>query len=122
MASVRRMTNGIQSLRIDGVQVDDVEGLKEHVEDYFKTLFRDDRPVRPKVDGLLLPQLGEGQAVWLERPFLEEKVKKVVWSMESDKAPDPDGFTLVFYKACWEVIREDLMQVFNGFHEKCFFG
>lgn len=31
-----------------------------------------------------------------------------------------DGFTLAFYKVCWEVIKEDLMLVFQDLHEKCF--
>lgn len=63
MASVRRAINGIQSLQIGGVcvWVKDAEYLKAHVEEYFKSLFKDDRLLRPKVDGLPLPQLWEGQ-------------------------------------------------------------
>jgi hypothetical protein len=31
--------------------------------------------------------------------------------MEADKAPGPDGFTTRFYKACWPIIKEDLLRM-----------
>lgn len=73
--------------------------------------------MRPKVDGLHLPQLREGKAEWSERSFKEEEVKKAVWMLDGDKALGRDGFTLAF---CWEVIKKDLLLVFKDFHENCF--
>lgn len=35
--------------------MEDEEEIKRRVEEYFKNLFKEDRPVRPKVDGLNLP-------------------------------------------------------------------
>lgn len=52
----------------------------------------------------------------LERPFEEDEVCKVIYSMVSDKTPGPDGFTRVFFQVCWEVIKGDLMRVFQDFH------
>lgn len=75
------------------------EVIKSHIENYFWALFHDDRPVRPKVDGLPFSQLGDDQTAWLERPF-EEEVKKAVWMIDGDKALRPNGFTLAFYKSC----------------------
>lgn len=72
------------------------------------------------MDGLRLLSLGEGQTEWLERSFEVEEVKKAVWLLDGNKVPGPDGFTIVFYKTCWEVIKEDLMQVFKDFYEKSF--
>jgi hypothetical protein len=38
--------------------------------------------------------------------------------MPSDKAPGPDGFNGVFFKKCWNIIKEDIYQLcfdfFNG--------
>lgn len=119
IASIRRSINYIHSLRIGDEMEENVEVIKAYTEEYFLKQFWEDRPLRPKMDGLSLPRLGEDQADWLERPFDEEEVK-VVWILDGDKALGPDGFTITFYKACWEVIKEDLMLVFHDFHEKCF--
>lgn len=95
---------------LGGERVDNVDAIKNYVEGFFRNLYSDDKPLRSKVDGLVIPCLGEGLAEWLERPFSEE-VKKVVWFLDGDKALWPDGFTLAFYKACWDVIQTDLMLV-----------
>lgn len=36
-------------------------------------------------------------------------MKAAIGSMEGDKAPSVDGFPILFYKACWEMIRMNLM-------------
>jgi hypothetical protein len=45
----------------------------------------------------------------LDLPFSEEEVWETVKKLPSDKAPGPDGFTGLFYKACWPVIKGDIM-------------
>ncbi|KAG6476327.1 hypothetical protein ZIOFF_065567 [Zingiber officinale] len=43
---------------------------------------------------------------FLAPPTLEE-VKQVVWEMCEDNAEGPDGFSVTFYKSCWEIIKWD---------------
>jgi hypothetical protein len=45
----------------------------------------------------------------LEAPFSEQEVWEVIKQLPSDKAPRPDGFTWKFYKACWDIIKPDVM-------------
>lgn len=40
--------------------------------------------------------------------------------MEGNKALGPNGFPILFYKKYWEVIKNDLMQVFKDSHERDF--
>lgn len=40
----------------------------------------------------------------------------VVRKMAIDKAPSPDGFSLGFFQPCWEVVKVDMMQVFQELH------
>jgi hypothetical protein len=47
----------------------------------------------------------------LDDPFSEEEVKKAILEMPSDKAPGQDGFNGKFFKACWEIIKVDVMAV-----------
>ena len=49
----------------------------------------------------------------LEVPFTQEEIKATIHSMPSDKAPGPDGFTGVFFKKCWEIIKEDVTAAMN---------
>jgi hypothetical protein len=65
----------------------------------------------------LIPFL-ESEACWLERDFGEEEVRKVVTAMAGDKAPGPDGFSMAFFQACWEVLRMDIMKVLSDFHAR----
>ena len=51
----------------------------------------------------------------LTAPFSEE-VKLVVFDMEHNKAPGPDGFPTKFYQFFWEVVKPDLMNLFYEFH------
>jgi len=36
--------------------------------------------------------------------------------MEHNKAPGPDGFPAEFYQAFWGIIKDDLMALFEDFH------
>ena len=37
--------------------------------------------------------------------------------MEGNKAPGPDGFTIAFFWSCLAIVKDDLMHLFNSFHE-----
>lgn len=46
---------------------------------------------------------------------------QVIHSCDGDKAPGPDGFSMQFYKVCWETLKEDLMQTIHNFHQRGIF-
>lgn len=54
----------------------------------------------------------------LLKPFSEEEISKIVWSMDSDKAPGPNGFSIHFYILCWDIIKIDLLRMIQGFMRK----
>jgi hypothetical protein len=41
--------------------------------------------------------------------FSEEEVWRVIQDMSLDKAPGPDGFTRLFYRTAWPIIKQDIM-------------
>lgn len=41
--------------------------------------------------------------------FTEEEILAAIQQQPNSKAPGPDGFTADFYKACWPVIKEDII-------------
>eukprot|EP00253_Pinus_taeda_P019656 PITA_19656 len=56
------------------------------------------------------------------RPFTEEETINVIWSMDADKAPGPDGFSIHFYKFCWHLIKADLLKMISWFMKKAKIG
>jgi hypothetical protein len=67
------------------------------------------------VDGLSFDSILETEVGWLERDF-EEEVRKVVKAMNGDKAPGLDGFSMAFFQACSDVLKVDIIKVFNDFN------
>lgn len=45
-----------------------------------------------------------------------EEIKRAVFSLPKDKSPGPDGFSMCFYQTYWEVIKFDLLSVFQDFY------
>jgi hypothetical protein len=70
------------------------------------------------LDDLLFDSIDEQEATWLERPFEESEALEVVKAINRDKAQGSDGFTVAFFQACWDVLKEDIMSVFHEFHAK----
>lgn len=51
----------------------------------------------------------------LDDAITEEEVWEAIKEMPNDKAPGPDGFTGIFFKKCWEIIKHDIMRVIHRF-------
>ena len=54
----------------------------------------------------------------LVKIFSEKEVVDVIWAMELDKTPGPNGFSIHFYRLCWNVIKFDLLQMISYFLRK----
>ena len=47
----------------------------------------------------------------LNRPVTEEEVSGVLKEIQNGKEPGPDGFNVDFFKACWNIVKQDILQV-----------
>lgn len=45
----------------------------------------------------------------------EEEVNEVLKHMQNGKALGPDGFNAYFFKACWNIVKEDILNVVEDF-------
>ncbi|XP_040998117.1 uncharacterized protein LOC121244142 [Juglans microcarpa x Juglans regia] len=71
---------------------------------------------RPKLDALSFEASDSQSVSVLERHFDEKEIYKVISVMTENKAPDPDGFSMGFFQTCWDIVKGDVLQVFNEFH------
>ena len=118
MANSNKRFNTIDSLHINGSLSSNLAAIRDHATSFYESLFTKTMGWRPKLDDLDFVALTEGEASSLEAPFLERDVKKVVFGMDGNKASGPDDFSLAFFHACWEVLKEDIMVVFSDFHAR----
>ena len=51
----------------------------------------------------------------LDSPMTESEVLEATNDMPSDKAPGPDGFTGLFFKKCWNIVKVDLVRDISNF-------
>jgi hypothetical protein len=118
MANSNKRYNTIDSLHIDGVLSSDPVAIREHAANHCESMFAESMSWRPRLDDLEFESLSEEEAAHLEAPFLEKEVKDVIFGMDGDKAPGPDGFSLAFFQACWEVLKKDIMAIFSDFYAR----
>uniref|UniRef100_A0A2N9IM68 30S ribosomal protein S13, chloroplastic n=1 Tax=Fagus sylvatica TaxID=28930 RepID=A0A2N9IM68_FAGSY len=117
VANSHRHHNSIRHLSINGVLTTDQEAIKAEISGFYQHLYIEDTTWRPLLDGLSFSSISPEEASWLERPFEEEEICKVVSNMNGDKAPGLDGFPVSFYHACWPILKGDVLAVFFEFHE-----
>jgi hypothetical protein len=63
-----------------------------------------------------IPQVTDEENENLIQPFTESKIKTAIFQMEHNKATGLDGFPTEFYYVFWELIKNDLLSLFNDFH------
>lgn len=110
-------------------QIQDEEGntTKGHknielvFQNYFRTLFQFSGKHNSSLTELLPGQIIDLENETLTRDFTEDEVKLTLSQMGSFKAPGPDGYHAYFFLKT-RTTSDQVMSVFNGFHENCTFS
>ena len=116
VANSHRRTNHIWGIEVDGVLYEDEEEVRSKVVNFYQRLYTESDSWRPSTDRLEFARIEEVERLELEGDFCKEEVVKVLYEMEGDKAPGPDGFTMAFFQKCWSVVEIDVMAFFDHFH------
>ena len=100
IANSHRRYNTIDTLMVDGELSTDqgiIEGCISH---FYRQLYSENEVHRPLLDEIVFSSISEKDANWLDRPFDEDEVFRVVLDFNGDKAPSPDGFLMAFFQSC----------------------
>ena len=99
----------------DGVQFFGENDKLRIATEYYRALLGHPSPSLPTVD---LSQLyGSADLGALEEPFTWAEIATAIKKSPNNRSPGPDGFTNEFYKCFKEVLKEDLMRLFQEFYE-----
>ncbi|KAJ9708595.1 hypothetical protein PVL29_000566 [Vitis rotundifolia] len=117
VANGRRNRKFIKVLENErGLVLDNSESIKEEILRYFEKLYASPFGESWRVECLDWSLISGESASRLESPFTEEEISKAIFQMDRDKALGPNGFTIAVFQDCWDVIKEDLVRVFDEFH------
>lgn len=119
-ANGKRRKTKIISFGKDGIEIEGEQQLMEHATDYYRNLFGPE----PGNDFRLDPEIWEGCAKLdvednniLCLPFSESEIKGALFQMERNKAPGPDKIPIEFYQCCWDIVKKDIIDLFDNFHD-----
>ncbi|XP_021760245.1 uncharacterized protein LOC110725081 [Chenopodium quinoa] len=116
----RRVHNRVTNINVDGVTTQDPSLIANAFIEYYKGLLGTSSVPQQKVHPKVIEEgvvLNTDQHAALCRRFGVDDVKKALWSIDEDKAPEPDGFSSKFFKTSWEVVKEDLCKAVLGFFD-----
>ena len=116
MANSHRRFNTIDTLHVAGVATSDQGIIRDHIINFYKSLFTESGARRPLLDGIQFSALDEEEAAWLERPFEEEEISNVVMAFNGDKALGPEGFPMSFFQHCWHILKSNILAATHEFH------
>ncbi|XP_039002249.1 uncharacterized protein LOC120128690 [Hibiscus syriacus] len=74
----------------------------------------------PLLKGLLHHLPSPDHFVGLTKDVSIEEIKEAIFDQGNDKAPGPDGYTPLFFKKSWTVIKEDVIEAINYIFQESF--
>jgi len=121
----RNNSSGIYCLRIDNEVTEDPKLIEDHILDFYKNLYVEsifnvpDTSNMEDFIGSYIPELvsSEENMMLIKCPdFLE--IKTIVFNLNGNSAPGPDGFCGVFYHSCRDIIGTDVCNVVQQFFKQ----
>jgi hypothetical protein len=116
------VTNGryrkkrIHTLVQDEGTIEGLDNLKNYFTNNYKNLFGAPKEGNFFMDETQIddiPQVSVEENNFLTAEYSEEELRKAIFQMEHNKAPDSYGFPAEFYQTFWDTIKGDLLDLFS---------
>jgi hypothetical protein len=111
--NARRRKNYIQRLRSGGGWAVSHQDKDDVIFEHFSRMMRRPEPRTCDINWQAL-HAPTTDLSHLDDPFTEQEIHRAIKEMPADKAPGPDGYTGNFFKVCWDIIKGDIMAVFES--------
>lgn len=120
IANGRKRKNTIHSLKAGDVKIEGTNNLIAHATEFYKNLFGPAPGNEFHMDPdtwTTNEKLDEEDNADLCRAFTETEVKEALFAMAHNRAPGPDNIPVEFYHVCWDIMKDDIMLLFEHFHK-----
>ena len=105
---------------VNGCRTEHPAAIKQEAVSHFQGILCSDDPsvgcseYLDNLDGFIWsPQHMET----LNKAITHEEIKQAIFSIDDSKAPGPDGFSSLFFKAAWSIIGSDVCAAVSSFFE-----
>nr|BAC82603.1 pol-like protein [Takifugu rubripes] len=88
--------------------------IKKRAVEFFSSLYESEY-CEDDVDEFCreLPRVSDETNSWLDRPLQLDELNADLHGMQGRRAPGVDGLTVEFYRAFWDIVAHDMLEVFN---------
>ena len=63
--------------------------------------------------------MSQGENLNLALTFFEEVLELIANDMKTNTAPGPDGFLVLFFQKCWDLVKHGVSHILNNFILGC---
>jgi exonuclease III len=114
---IKRRHNSIDAIKTDeGVWIIDAKLLREFISEKFEVLFKVEDVTFPQdLDNLIPQSITAVENEELNQISSPAEIKRVIFDMDSLKAPGPDGFPPLFYKHYWNIVGGNVIDTVQDF-------
>nr|CAD1830576.1 unnamed protein product [Ananas comosus var. bracteatus] len=115
-ATGRRNSNFISRLSNGCTLLSSHQPIADHLLSFFSNQLGEDPGSTLSINLLELYRGLNPDLSCLQDDFTTAEVRKAVFSSGPEKAPGPDGLPMLFYQRFWSLLNNDILSVFNSFH------
>lgn len=115
-ANGRKRKNFIQRLSNGSTWACKHEDKQNIIEEHFQTIMERPPPRTSDLNWNLM-NLPHVDLSSLAAPFTEDEILQAINQSPQDKAPGPDGFTGLFFKECWLIIKADVLAAIHAIYD-----
>lgn len=116
-ASANYRNNRISQLDINGNLMFHGPSITSAIRSFYDNLFAAPPSVPFSLRRFHFNTVSNSQNLNLIAPFSVEEVWASICAYGENKAPGPDGFNFFFFKRFWETMKDEVMSLFNHFHD-----
>ncbi|XP_071712536.1 uncharacterized protein [Rutidosis leptorrhynchoides] len=121
LVDLKKIKKTTHCMSINNQWVDDPVSVKEFAVSYFENLFAPIHSLSLLIDidwaSLNLAQIPAHLIHTIESQFSNGEILSVIEGFDGNKNSGSDGFSLQFFKKSWHFLKDNIMEVFNQFHD-----